>query len=105
MLIAEDDPQDTFLLKRALEKAELPIKPRFFDDGEHALNYLLGKPPFENRKDYPLPHLLLLDIKMPGKNGFDLLRDIRRNPSLKRLVAVMFSSSSEQRDVDQAYDL
>jgi CheY-like chemotaxis protein len=105
MLIAEDDPHDIFLIKRALEKSGLPIKPRFFSDGEEALNYLLGKGPFENRKTYPLPHLLLLDIKMPGKNGFDVLHDVRTSPELKRLVAVMFSSSSEQRDVDRAYDL
>jgi CheY-like chemotaxis protein len=105
MLIAEDDPHDIFLIKRALEKSGLPIKPRFFSDGEEALNYLLGKGPFENRKTYPLPHLLLLDIKMPGKNGFDVLHDVRTSPELKRLVAVMFSSSSEQSDVDRAYDL
>ena len=105
MLIAEDDPHDIFLIKRALEKSGLPIKPRFFSDGEEALNYLLGRGPFENRKTYPLPHLLLLDIKMPGKNGFDVLHDVRTSPELKRLVAVMFSSSSEQSDVDRAYDL
>jgi CheY-like chemotaxis protein len=105
MLIAEVDPHDIFLLKRALSKSGLPIKPRFFEDAEQALSYLLGEPPFQSRKDFPLPHLLLLDIKMPRKSGFDLLHDIRRTPELKRLVAVMFSSSSEKRDVDRAYDL
>jgi CheY-like chemotaxis protein len=105
MLIAEDDPHDVFLLKRALNKAGLPIQPKFFDDGEKALSYLLGKAPYENRKAYPLPHLLLLDVKMPGKSGFDLLRDVRTSPELKRLIAIMFSSSSEQQDVDRAYDL
>lgn len=105
MLIAEDSPHDTFLLKRAIERSGLPIKPRFFDDGEHALDYLRGKGAFENRKTYPLPHLLLLDIKMPGKGGFELLQDVRDDPKLKRLIAIMFSSSPEQRDVDRAYDL
>jgi CheY-like chemotaxis protein len=105
MLIAEDDPHDIFLIKRALDKSGLPIKPRFFNDGEEALDYLLGRGPFENRKTYPLPHLLLLDVKMPGKTGFDVLHDVRATPALKRLVTVMFSSSSEQRDVDRAYDL
>jgi len=105
MLIAEDDPHDRFLLKRALEKADLPIKPRFFQDGEEALDYLTGKGQFENRKKYPLPHLLLLDIKMPRKSGLELLRDVRSDPHLRRLIAIMFSSSSEKRDVDRAYDL
>jgi CheY-like chemotaxis protein len=88
-----------------LNKSGLPINPRFFSDGEEALDYLLGRGPFENRKTYPLPHLLLLDVKMPGKTGFDVLHDVRATPTLKRLVAVMFSSSAEQRDVDRAYDL
>lgn len=105
MLIAEDDPHDIFLLKRALSQASLPIQPRFFEDGEEVLDYLMGRGRFENRKKYPLPHLLLLDVKMPRKSGLDLLRDVRSDPQLRRLIAIMFSSSSEKRDVDRAYDL
>jgi CheY-like chemotaxis protein len=105
MLIAEDNPDDIFLLKRAFAKAGLPITPRFFQNGQEALDYLEGKSPFHDRSVYPLPRLLLLDIKMPGKSGLEVLRDIRNTEPLKRLVAVMFSSSAEVRDVDRAYDL
>ena len=105
MLIAEDDPNDIFLLERALEKSGLPIKARFFRDGVEALDYLSGKGAFSNRKTYPLPRVLLLDIKMPRKNGFEVLRQVRSSPVLKRLIAVMFSSSAEESDIDRAYDL
>jgi len=105
MLIAEDNPDDVFMIKRALAKSGLPIKPRFFGDGQETLDYLFGKPPFDNRSIYPLPKLLLLDIKMPSKSGLEVLRDIRNSQPLKHLVAVMFSSSAESRDVVRAYDL
>jgi CheY-like chemotaxis protein len=105
MLVAEDDPNDIFLLQRALTKSGLPIKARFFRDGDEALDYLRGAPPYSDPKAHPLPRVLLLDIKMPRKNGFDVLEEVRSTPGLQRLVAVMFSSSAQERDIDHAYDL
>jgi len=105
MLVAEDDPNDIFLLQRALNKSGLPIKARFFRDGVEVLDYLRGEAPYADRKIHPLPKVLLLDIKMPRKNGFDVLQEVRAMPSLKRLIAVMFSSSAQSRDIDHAYDL
>jgi CheY-like chemotaxis protein len=105
MLIAEDDPHDVFFVRRAIWKAGLPVNPRCFCDGEEALRYLQAVPPYNDRQLYPLPRIILLDIKMPRKDGFEVLQEVRSDPSLKRLVAVMFSSSSLARDIDRAYDL
>jgi CheY-like chemotaxis protein len=105
MIVADDDANDIFLLQRALNKSGLPIKARFFRDGVEVLDYLRGEAPYSDRKLHPLPRVLLLDIKMPRKNGFDVLREVRSIPSLKRLIAVMFSSSAQATDIDRAYDL
>ena len=105
MLVAEDDPHDKFLLQRAIQKSGLPITARFFEDGEEAVNYLKGEGQYGDRAKYPLPRLLLLDIKMPRKNGFEVLEEVRAMPALKRIIAVMFSSSDLERDIDRAYDL
>ena|ERR1044071_3442188 len=105
MLVAEDDPHDAFLLQRALTKSGLPIKARFFNDGEDALMYLKGEGRYGDRSLYPLPRLLLLDIKMPRLGGFEVLKEVRSIPPLKRIIAVMFSSSDLASDIDHAYDL
>lgn len=103
MLIADDDPHDTFFLERALQKATLPLHPHFFHDGEQAMQYLRAEPPYTDH--HPLPRICLLDIKMPRKNGFDVLKEVRSDDALKRLVVVMFSNSKLGRDIDLAYDL
>ena len=105
MLVAEDNPDDVWLLERALAKSGLPVKPRFFTNGDEVLDYLHGRPPFTDRSLFPLPRFVLLDLKMPGKNGFDVLHDVRSDSQLKRLVAVVFTSSTLDTDIDRAYDL
>lgn len=105
MLIADDDPHDAFFLQRALKKSSIPVTPRFFPDGVEALRYLKADPPYNDRSLYPLPRIILLDIKMPRKTGFEVLQEIRATPNLKRIIAVMFSTSNLARDIDLAYDL
>jgi CheY-like chemotaxis protein len=105
ILVAEDNPHDAFFLKRAFLRAGINAPIQFVDDGEQALNYLGGATPFTNRESFPLPNLMLLDIKMPRLDGFGVLRWVRRQPRLRRLPVVVFTSSGEPRDVDLAHEL
>jgi CheY-like chemotaxis protein len=105
ILIAEDDANDRFLIKRALDRGTTGLNAVFVNDGEEAIEYLDGAPPFNDREKYPLPAVLLVDIKMPRRNGFDVLAWVRAHANWHRLPVVMLSSSSLDRDVQRAYDL
>ncbi len=105
ILVAEDDPTDAFFLQRAFAKGGIPVELHFVRDGQEAIDYLRGEPPFDARSAHPLPSLLLLDLKMPRLNGFDVLNWLKRQPGLKRLSVVIFSSSEESEDINKSYDL
>src|SRR6476619_3845672 len=105
ILIAEDDANDVLLLERAFEKAGLRHSLRIVRDGEQAIQYFSGQGVYSDRNKFPLPFLLLLDLKMPGTDGFDVLRWARGEPDLKRLLIVVLTSSNLQTDVDRAYEL
>ncbi|HSU52578.1 MAG TPA: response regulator [Candidatus Dormibacteraeota bacterium] len=105
ILLAEDDTNDVVLLQRAFHKAGLRDCVRVVRDGEQAINYLSGKGIYADRDKYPLPYLLLLDLKMPGTDGFEVLQWARGETDLKRLLIVVLTSSNLQTDVDRAYEL
>jgi CheY-like chemotaxis protein len=105
VLIAEDDPGDAFLLKRAFAISEVPAELYFVRDGQEAIDYLGGTAPFSDRNSYPLPDLMLLDLKMPRLNGFDVLSWLRQQPGLKRLLVTVLTSSDQPQDINRAYDL
>ncbi len=104
ILVAEDDPSDALLLKRAFGKAGLDGM-LFVRDGQEAIDYLSGEPPFEDGTAYPLPHLLLLDLQMPRVNGFEVLEWLRRQPRFDHLPAVVLSGFERQADIDRVYAL
>jgi CheY-like chemotaxis protein len=105
ILLAEDDDNDVLLLERAFEKAGLRHSLRIVRDGDQAIQYLEGRGIYSDRKKFPLPFLILLDLKMPGTGGFEVIQWIRREPELKRLLVVVLTSSNVQSDVDRAYEL
>ena len=86
VLIAEDDPGDVFLLQRAFSTAGVSASLHFVRDGQEAIDYLGGEASFADRTAYPLPELMLLDLKMPRLNGFDVLEWLRKQPGLRRLL-------------------
>ena len=105
ILVAEDDPTDAFFFQRAFRRAGIPVALHFVRDGQEVIDYLRGTGPFADRGLYPYPQLLLLDLRMPRLDGFDVLQWIRKQPALSQLLVVLFSSSDEPRDISRAYDL
>jgi CheY-like chemotaxis protein len=105
VLIAEDDPTDIFLLQRAFAVAEVPAILHVVRDGQEAIDYLEGEASYGDRQAHPLPDLLLLDLKMPKLNGFDVLSWLKRQPGLKRLLVTVLTSSDQPQDINRAYDL
>src|SRR5207249_5534648 len=73
-------------------------------DGDEAVEYLGGTGRYQDRTRYPLPALVLLDLKLPRKNGIEVLHWLRQQPALRRLPVVVLTSSKEPNDVNRAYD-
>ncbi len=105
ILVAEDDPADAFFLQRAFRRAGILVSLHFVQDGQEAIAYLKGCGGYSVRAVYPVPDLLLLDLKMPRLDGFEVLDWTRKQVQLKSLAVVIFSSSEEPRDIHRAYAL
>jgi len=105
ILLAEDDPNDVILFQRAMERASLSVDSlKVVRDGEKAISYLSGQGLYADRDLYPLPTLLLLDLKMPRKSGPEVLSWIRKQPQLRYLIVVFLTSSNSSDDVRLAYE-
>lgn len=105
ILQVEDEEADIFLLQHVFQQAGLTVPVHAVSDGQMAIDYLAGTECFCDRDKYPLPCLVLLDLNLPKKNGFEVLDWLRHQPGLRRLVVIAFSASAFQKDVDRAYDL
>jgi len=105
ILQVEDDDNDVFLLKRVFDQAGISSPLHVVRDGQLAIDYLSGAGGFADRQTHPLPCLVLLDLKLPKKNGLEVLEWVRHQPRLKSLVVVLFSSSALPQEVERAYEL
>ena len=105
VLLCEDDPDDVLLTQIAFEKARLANPLQIARDGEEAIDYLQGEGPFADRIRFPLPILLLLDLKMPKLDSFRVLEWLRNQPNLNRLPVAIMTSSDHDPDISRAYDL
>jgi CheY-like chemotaxis protein len=105
VLVAEDNPDDALLLRRALEKAGIRARLKIVSDGEEMLLYLEGRGAFANRSTCPLPSLIILDLKMPRKSGLEVLEWIAGNPHVSVVPTIVLSSSNLDSDVRAAYKL
>ena len=102
ILVVDDSKEDVFLLCHAFKRAGLDLSLIHVHDGEEAVHYLNGENSFTDRSRYPMPSLVLLDVKMPKLSGFDVLEWLLTRQDLKDLPVVMFSSSFQQDDKEKA---
>src|SRR5687767_13728739 len=105
ILLAEDNENDVLMLRRAARNAKFSSPLQIVNDGEEVIAYLRGEGKFNDRRRYPLPGLLLLDLKMPRKSGFEVLQWLREQPQFFARQVVVLSSSDEIRDINRAYEL
>ena len=105
LLHVEDDPNDVLLLQRAFRKANAALAIHAVTDGDKAVAYLSGAEEFADREKYPLPTVVLLDLKMPRKSGLEVLQWIRGNQVLRRAIVIVFTSSKHDEDVNKAYEI
>jgi len=105
ILLAEDDEDHVVLIRHAFAEADLRNPLFVVWNGEEAIAYLSGTGKYSNRDEYPLPDLLLLDLKMPRVDGFEVLKWVRQQPGMAALRILVLTSSNELRDVNRAYQL
>ena len=102
ILLAEDDENDIFLMGRAFDRAGLPNPLFVVRNGQQVIDYLAGTGDYAQRDKHPLPGLVLLDLKMPWMDGFDVLKWLRTHAQFDTLPVVVLTSSKLQIDVDKS---
>ncbi|MBD0314886.1 MAG: response regulator [Microcoleus sp. T3-bin5] len=106
ILLVEDNPVDVLLMQRAFRnEAFANTSLQIVRDGDAAVFYLNGDGEYSDRDRYPLPAIILLDLKLPRRSGHEVLVWLKQHPELKRLPVVMLTSSRQTLDVKRAYDL
>ena len=106
VLLVEDDLNDIFLVKRAFKMAHIQNPLQVVTDGQEAIHYLRGEGKYADRAQYPLPKLIVMDIKMPRRTGFEVLELVKGNGKpLCRIPIVIVSASDNPSDINRAYEL
>lgn len=105
ILVVEDTAADVFQIRHSLSKACPGVRIHVADDVDQALAYLSGRGDFADRRRHPLPFLIVMDLSLPRRVGFDLLEWLARDERLSRIPKVVLTASSLERDVERAYAL
>jgi CheY-like chemotaxis protein len=105
ILLVEDSEDNVFLVRRAMHKAGITARLEVATTGEQAIEYLRGTNGYSDWQQFPLPSIVLLDLKMPGMSGFDVLKWVRQQPGLKALRVAMLTSSDLPTEIKMAHDL
>ncbi len=104
IIVVDDDPNDAELITRIFTKNDLAGKFIIIENGSDALSFLLGRVQYSHRKNMENPRVILLDLKMPKVNGLELLHSLRAEERTKNVPIVIFTSSKEDRDLEEAYN-
>jgi CheY-like chemotaxis protein len=104
ILIVEDEPAHAELTRRAIRKAGNANRIFIVSDGEEAFDYLYHRGKYEDKTKYPLPGLILLDIKLPGIDGIEVLKKIKEDDLLKRIPVIMLTTSEREEDIARSYN-
>ena len=102
--MVEDDPNDALLVRKAAQKTLSGIPLLVVSNGQEAIQYLKGEGVYADRARFPFPDIVLLDLKMPVMNGFEVLRWVRSQPKLKRLPVIILTGSVHENDTKTAYE-
>ena len=105
LLLVEDNPDDVELTRRAFARSNIINHLMVVTDGEEALHYLFATGPHAGRDPNALPHAVLLDLNLPKINGLEVLRRIRSEEATRRLPVIILTTSREERDIINSYDL
>ena len=105
ILLVEDNRMDVELTLDAFKEARLLNTIYVSPNGQDALDYLFGRGKYADRITYPIPNLVLLDLKLPGVDGFEVLRQVKSAPILRRLPVIILTSSKEEGDRALTYDI
>ena len=104
ILMADDDADDRLLVRDALGETGRPYDLRFVRDGEELTDYLYRRGKYANGRDAPRPDLILLDLKMPKKDGREALAELKSDPLLRRIPVVALTTSTADDDIGYSYD-
>lgn len=105
ILLVEDDENDVLFMHRALKKAGMLEQLKVVEDGQKAIDYMEGAGTFRDRSEFPLPCLVLLDLKLPRVRGLEVLEWIRRQTKFQTTIVVVLTSSKLSTDIQAAYRL
>ena len=105
ILLVEDNYNDVLLIQRAFRKAKIEPPMSIVSDGDEAISYLAKQGKYADTESFPVPLLVLLDLKLPRRSGLEVLSWIRQQPQLRGLLVIVLTSSQENSDLARAYDL
>lgn len=105
ILIADDDAEDRMMIREALVESLVANDIREVADGEELLDYLHRRGKYADAAESPTPGLVLLDLNMPRKDGREALREIKTDPTLRRLPVIVLTTSKAEEDIYRTYDL
>ncbi|MFN3421234.1 MAG: response regulator, partial [Armatimonadota bacterium] len=105
VLLVEDNSDDAFLIERQLQRAGVEFELQMVNDGEEAIRYLAGDGDYADRDKFPLPSLILLDLSLPNKSGFDVLGWIREQPSLQNIPVIVLTAADDPKSIQKAFSL
>ena len=105
ILVADDDPDDRFMLKKAIAENKMKNRVDFVEDGEELMDFLKHRGKYSGDNAKPRPGLILLDLNMPKKDGREALTEIKSDPDLRRIPVIILTTSKEEEDILATYNL